>query len=322
MQSKRHIGESGFTLIEILIALTIMTLITVIVLGALAPWLTFKQAQDTDRKLQDLRQGLTAYYDTNAMAIDTDAAGNFGLFTTSVQASGTCAPQPAGFQSISSLISESGQMALRDGFGNDWCIFVSQPLFETRDGTSIWYRNIAIVSPGKNSLIEPGTGLDGQGKLTTAGDDRGIVINGFNIEYAKYKELTTRLTRISSMYETYFTTRFLASANRDITVDYFNSKFDSGNGVPPTNGKWSDASAFLAGVGILPNDTLTPWDALNTISNSIQIGNTSETVNGATVRSPDSTGIGVLPYTSLIRAQLPAPPGQTLYVVRSIVGNY
>jgi hypothetical protein len=58
------------------------------------------------------------------------------------------------------------------------------------------------------------------------------------------------------------------------------------------------------------------------MSNAIQVGNYNEQQNGQRVRSPGSTGTGILPYTALLRARIPDASGAERYVTRVVVGNY
>jgi len=318
--------QAGFTLIEALVTLAIITAISMVVLGALAPWVSFKQSIDTDRKLQDIKQGMLSYYDTTAMAIEAQAGGVFGPFVRSTPANGNCAEQSAAFSQVSGKFSESPQQLAKDGYGSPWCIFVSNALSETRDGVTLWYRNIAFVSAGRDSLLDAATSMDAQGNLRTGGDDTGMVVSGYDIEHAKLAETFKRMSRVAAMYETYFTTRFLAYPDRDITRYYFSTGgtgYDSSAGaaVGSTGGAWravGGSGGWLSGIGVSATDGVTPWEQFS----NIEVGNYTESVNGITARTPQSSGTGALPYTALLRARLPAPAGQTVYATQVVVGNY
>lgn len=314
-------NQAGFTLIEMLVTLAILTVISMVIMAALAPWVGFKNSIDTDRKLQDLKQGLVAYYDTTAMAIEAQAGGLFGPFVSSAVVNGNCAEQSAAFAQVSGKFSESPQVLAKDGYGSPWCIYISAPLSETRDGVRLYYRNIAFVSPGRNSTIDAGTGMDGNGNLTTGGDDTGMVVSGYDVEHAKLAETFRRMARVATMYETYFTTRFLAYPDRDITRYYFSrgaAGYDASGAVLSTNGAWAPAANVLSSIGVSATDAVTPWEQFS----NIEVGNYTESVNGITARTPQSSGTGALPYTALLRARLPAPAGQTVYATQVVVGNY
>jgi prepilin-type N-terminal cleavage/methylation domain-containing protein len=315
-------AQAGFTLIETLVALAVITAISMVVLGALAPWVGFKQSVDTERKLQDLKQGFIAYYDSNAMAIEAQGNGNFGPFVRSTpDANGSCADQADAFAQISGSFSESPQQLAKDGYANPWCVLISDALSQSRDGVKLWYRNIAFVSTGRDGKLDAGTRIDALGNLVTGGDDSAMVLPGYDLEYAKLKETQRRMSRVASMYETYFTTRFLAYPDRDITRYYFangGAGYDTSGAVASTGGNWSAVATALAGIGVAAVDAVTPWEQFN----NIEVGNFSESVNGVTVRSPQTSGTGALPYTALLRARLPAPAGQTVYATQVVVGNY
>ena len=310
--------EGGFTLIETLVALALVTIISLVVMGALSPRMGFKQKMDTERRMQDIRQGLASLYTAKAMTIDKQSSGQFDLFRTSTLANSLCAAQLPAFEATSDYFSESPNQLARDGYANPWCIWVTAPLMELRDGVQLWYRNIILVSTGLDGVLDATTKVLPDGTLTTGGDDTGITVSGREIQYAKLQETLRRMNKVSQMYETYFTTRYLANASRDITVYYFSQAFDSAGLVASSGGTWSATATTLASIGVGASDAMSAWE----LDNSIDIGNATESLNGVTVRSPASSGTGALPYTALLRARVPAPPGQTPYAVQVVVGNY
>ncbi|KWU17836.1 hypothetical protein [Burkholderia cenocepacia] len=307
-----------FSLPEVLIALAVVTLISFVVIGSVGPWLGLKQNIDNDRKMLDFRNALTSLYDTQAMAAEQQASGTFFGFTTStIDGQGNCNVQSSPFVQLRTLINDSGTEAAHDGFGNPWCVFISPQMSSVHDGATVYYRNIGIVSAGRDGKLDGTSRMAANGTLTLGGDDVGFVVSGYDIQAAKLKETMDRMNRIATTYEGYFTTRFLSYADRDITRDYFSTAYDSGGSILSTGGVWANTSSLNA-IGVSPSDAVTPWES----NNAIQMGNNTEQVNGITVRSPATSGTGVLPYTALLRAQLPAPAGVTNYVTRVAVGNY
>lgn len=318
--------QSGFTLIEILVALAILTIISVVLLSSLAPWMDFKHELDTQDKLNDIQQGLVAYYEANAFAIDSNPGSVLGGFTTNAPAGGPnayCSTELPAFSTASSYFSNSAQYLSVDGYKQNWCVFVSPPLSATVDGIILWYHNIAFVSAGKNGHLDAGTSMDSSGVLHTSGDDVGVLISGYPIEQAKMTATLSRMHEINQAYSTYFTSRYLAYADRDVTRDYFSSKWDTSSAgaslVGDTAGNWADASTLLQSpLGLGPSDTVSDWEA----NNSIQVGNDTESQGSVQVRSPDTTGSGSLPYTALLRAQVPSPTGTSEYLLSTVIGNY
>jgi prepilin-type N-terminal cleavage/methylation domain-containing protein len=310
--------QRGFTLVETLVALALITMISLVVMGALAPWMTFKQKMDSDRRMQDVRQAFTALYNSQGMAIDQSAGGSFLGFTSSTWTVGArCASQVAAFQGVATYLSEAPQQIANDGFVNPWCLYVSGPLKEVRDGAELWYRNIALLSMGPNGVLDSTVAADGT--LTINEDDSGIVISGREIQGEKLKETLYRLNRIGQVYETYFTTRYLATASRDVTLDYFSKLYDTTGSVDATSAGWTSAYTALLNIGVSAQDAKTPWE----LNNDIQVDNYSQVQGTAKVRSPVTTGTGALPYTALLRAPLPTPPSAPqAYAVQVVVGNY
>lgn len=318
-QAKRP--AKGFTLAEVLVTLTLISTISMVVIGALAPWLALKQSVDNDKRLNDIRQGIYTKYNENAMAVEAQPAGNFfGLKNSTIDAAGNCITDLAGFQGLSNYITDSGAQAAKDGFGNPFCVFISNQLSTQREGTTLYYRNIAIVSPGKNGLINPKTRMvRSTGEISFHDDDVGFLVSGHEIQLRKLTETLARMSRIANTYETYFSTRFLSYPDRDITRNYFSKEWDPTGAVNSTKGSWVNAQALLSSIGVSPSDTYSAWE----LDNQIVVGNYNEIANGVRARSPASTGIGRLPYSALIVAQIPAPAGATkTYITRVAVGNY
>lgn len=310
----------GFTLVEVLISLALIATISLILMGALAPWVGMKQKLDTERRLQDVRQGVAAIYEAQAMAIERSPAGTFSGFSTNASdpGSGGCVLQDAGFTANAQWFSEPPQAISRDGYGNPWCIRVSVSLKEVRDGADLWFRNVIVISTGPDGALNAATSVSPLGVLTLGGDDVGITVTGREIQASKLQETLRRMTRAGQTYETYFTVRFLANASRDITVDYFSTAYDPGGQVASTSGAWAKVALALGGIGVSGQDALSAWE----LDNSLEVGNFNETVNGVQVRSPGSTGTGNLPFTAQIRARLPAPSGMSVYASQGVIGNY
>ena len=321
LQAGARARQRGFTLPEVMVALTVITIISIVVIGALGPWLSLKQSIDNDRRLSDLRQGVYHRYQDNAMAVESQAAGTFfGMTNSTVDGFGNCVTATAGFQGMNNYITDSGLQAARDGYGNPLCVFVSNQLSSVQEGTTLYFRNIAIVSPGRDGKMEPDTRMNvANGTITFHGDDIGFVVSGYEIQHGKLRETLLRMSRIANTYEAYFSTRFLSYPDRDITRNHFSRTWDSSGSVASTGGAWQPALTLLGAIGVSPSDAYSAWET----NNQIMVGNHTEAANGVQVRSPATTGVGRLPYSALVTAQIPSPAGAgPAYVTRVAVGNY
>lgn len=316
MSGNRFRTEQGFTLPEVLISLALISLISLVVMGALGPWVEFKQKLDTERKLQDVKSGIQAVYAARGLAIEDQADGVFAGFVNSVPAAAPsgdlqCAEQLAAFAADASFFSDSAATVAKDGWANPWCIFVSPALSEARDGTTLWYRNIAVVSTGADGRVDPTTELQADGTLVVGGDDFGTLVSGRELQGAKLKETLRRLSRVAQVYEGYFTARFLAAADRDITRYYF------ADGLASTGSAWSPVATTLNSVGVGNSESVSPWEDPN---NTIEVNNFDGVVGTIQARTPATTGTGVLPYTALLRTRIPGPG--PLYAAQVVVGAY
>ena len=318
----------GFTLVEILIAMTLLTLISAFMLSSLGPWLAFKQKLDTDRKLMEVKALFSTIYERNAWTVETDPGPVFtfsgGVLTNSPMNGATCVSQIAALNGLSQYFSDGLPAGEQDGHGNPFCILISPQLTQFYNGLPVYYHNIALVSMGRNAVKEAGTSINpANGALTLAGDDTGILITGFTIHSKKYQETADRLDRVAKLYEQYFTARFLSNPARDVTIDYFaagnpSGSWDTSGGTVPGTGLFAGPgadpiSSVLASLGIGPEEGQSAYE----INNTMYVANFNETVPaGPAVRS--SVGGTPPPFTAILYA--PMPGGTNL--VKIATGNY
>jgi prepilin-type N-terminal cleavage/methylation domain-containing protein len=328
-------AQSGFSLVEVLITLALVTILSVTALNVLAPWLNFKQALDTDRKLQDMRQSLQNAYAANAMLAESPANTGrvfLGLAHDAAAPGSACDAAGANGMALSSALlstylTEAGTAAANDGSANPLCFFISPQLTRDVEGVRMHYHMLAVVSTGRDGVLDAGTAFDpltGQLTFADGSDDRGVVVNGYAVQYEKYRDTLERMNRLAALYESYFTTRFMNTADRDVSRNYFyrnGAGGDPGGSINAT-GTWTSALSVMGNaLGVSAVDATSTYES----ENSIEVGNNQEsvTVRGqtTTVRSPASLGTGSTPpYTALLRARLPGAADN--YLVRAVVGSY
>lgn len=314
--------QRGFTLTEILIALSILSLITVVTLGAIGPWMDFRQNLETERKLLETKEGMLTYYRDNAFALEQTTADVFGPFVEStITPYGNCAAQGAAFRTLGFSLSDGGDKAAMDGFANPFCVFIGPQRSRAFDGATLYYRHLAIVSTGADGKLDAATRLNpATDALELGGDDRGLTVNGLGVQKEKYQATVRRLERVTEMLETYFTTRFLQAADRDVSRYYFSVTYDSGGAVPTTGTPYAPVTPALANIGVSPDLGTTAWELNNQIVfNNADGGSLSAGVPAP--RTPATTGTSALPYTTVVAARIPSP-GAAQYVGRVAVGNY
>ena len=332
--NKKHKAK-GFTLIEILISLAILTVISLFLLSFLTPWMTFKQKLDTDRKLTEMKSLITSVYERNAWAVDSVSTADFTyaggvLSTSTLTASRACNSQLPALTALASYFTDGLPSGESDGYGNTFCFLISPRLPAPQNGVTLYYHNVAVVSAGRDMALDAGTSIDAvTGALTLGGDDTGVLINGYTIADKKYRETAARLARVATMYESYFTAKFLENAARDVTIDYFGNTtagcagaWDATGTIGCTAGAIETPAVSIASVlsplGIGPEEGQSSYESNNTM----YVANYNETLAQAsgttTVRS--SNGGAAPPFTALLYAALPGP--QPNYVIKVAVGNY
>ena len=187
-------AQSGFTLLEIVIAIALMILITAVIMLGLGPWLKFKQRMETDIILKDLEQATTALYKAHAFTIDDapiNAGSGLGAIdgTLGMASSGglTLTAASAGTPTILASTCDTyntagGALAnndtsllvpmlkplqpylakpldnvVLDGFNNRICVLVSPRLQRNVNGVPILYHAVAFISVGDNGHLDTNT---------------------------------------------------------------------------------------------------------------------------------------------------------------------
>jgi type II secretory pathway pseudopilin PulG len=354
---KTNNNSAGFTLIEVVIAIGLIVLLTTVLLSSFGPWLRYKQRLDTETRLHDVSQSIKALYKANAGSVDNaehasamttsafgnpmsamllndgrsfnsncPAAGGSGAFdaaeTTTNNIESNLAPlQPFAATPVANIA--------RDGFNNGICVLVSPLQSATVDGAKVQYHSIAVVALGETAQMDPATAFapDPSGRWTLTldpnGANRGVVVDGYQIQVDNIKLTNERLARFAKAYETYFNVRYLVHPARDITLDYFymdngatgapnrgdSNNADPGNVVRESRGTLGStwvASSFdnvlSSGPNIAANLGISAADALDAWGRPILFDNRSNMVSAGT----DSTGAPRLPpFTAVFITLLP-----------------
>lgn len=226
----------GFTLIEIMVSLAVVTLMAALLYPGFGYAVRFVQRVQTQARLRTLETAVTQAYSANA--INVDGFGGAGTvyfptggtaygypFTTGAAAtlspSGTWVFQP-GFVYLSQHYGEAAEDYALDAFHKPLEVFVSNTLYATWSGYPVYYHVLAFVSSDGRARFDPGTTFNPTtGKLTLGGHDLGVVISGLSIETGLYEQTLQTMREIASAYGAYFTSLYLNSVNRDPSVDYF-----------------------------------------------------------------------------------------------------
>jgi prepilin-type N-terminal cleavage/methylation domain-containing protein len=322
IQSKVH---RGFTLIEMMVAMALASILIVLISNATGPGITFFARLETDSRLKDLRVALTAAYNDNATKVDATSAAVFttalGTVTPLVPSvNNLCVGSPTMFNAIARYLNTSASDAWHDGFGRSFCVYITPIQNISVNSITFNYHSIAIVSAGVDGAIDSNTALSGLGILTLGGDDKGVLIDGRSLMQDKVSQSLAIVNRSADAYQTYFNTRYLANTTRDISVDYFantdrggnpSNSWDFGGAMPNTGGN----AVNMVNIGAHTVLGLTLSDVTDAFGQILMIDNSSDAV-----RNPqNSTGALQTPgFTARISTVLPG--GQQLS--RTVIGSY
>lgn len=324
-ETARMKKQQGFTLLEMMFAMGLASILIVLISNATGPGITFFSRLETDGRLKDLRMALTAAYNDNATTVDavssavfTTPAGTLAQLTPTVN--NLCVGGPTTFTAIGRYLATSASDIWHDGFGRSFCVYITPMQSITVNSITFNYHSVAVVSAGVDGAIDTTTSLSPVGVLTLGGDDKGILIDGRALMQDKVSQSLAVVNRSADAYQTYFNTRYLANTTRDISIDYF-AKSDRGgnassswdvNGSMPNSGGAAVSMTAISAHTVLG---LTPSDITDAFGQILLIDNSSDAV-----RNPqNSTAALQTPgYTARISTALPG--GQTLS--RTVVGAY
>ncbi|HXN15804.1 MAG TPA: hypothetical protein VN878_05470, partial [Usitatibacter sp.] len=216
----------GFTLVELTIATLIIAVLCFSFLGGYSFLARTSSELATRDRMERLRIAFVAAYRVNARAIEASGGREVFFAEGSTIADGTDATNAAtlaALRQVAAYGSLSPVEAQVDDFQGRFRYLVSNRLSTAMPGGyTLFYRKIAIVSPGYNGVVEAGTTMNAStGLLSVAGDDAAVVVDGFQIARELAEQSVERVERIAKSYERYFTNRYLANAARDVSVDYF-----------------------------------------------------------------------------------------------------
>jgi prepilin-type N-terminal cleavage/methylation domain-containing protein len=310
--------QRGFSALEIIVAVVIVGMLSVALLGSYTAWVDQSSKDETRLRLRLLKNAFTEGYRRELLTVSAAGGPPAVTFGGVAMTSGADASAAllAPLQPYGSL---SAGVLARDGFGRPMRIFVSNELNQVVAGTTLFYRIIALVAPGRNGVVnsvwDPATGT-----LTLAADDAAEIVNGYAAVREVYDDTTERLGRLAATYQNYFLTRYLANPARTISTNYF-ANTDPAGGASPN---WDTTGGVASSRGIAVVATavnldaalgLAPADVNTAFGQPILVDNSSDAVN-----QPNNTTATrqLPPYTARVIA--PLPGGAQL--IRTVAGIY
>lgn len=293
----------GISLIEVVIAVSIVSIMAAIAAATFGPWIAFRQGLETERRLKELAVAMQAAYRDNAVAMEA-AAGAQLAYPGGPIANGTVATATT-FQAIARYSSLSSAQLGNDGFNRPVQIYVTPRLSTTIDGATLYYHMAAVVSGGRNGQIDAGTSFNSAtGRLTLSGDDKGFVLDGYRIQRELFDATAERMRRIVDGWQRYYQGRYLADSARSASVDYFGSPgtpailWDSGSAVAHSGGTDKPATT----IGLHSALGLSTADVTDAYGQEIRADNSS-----SQTRNPGQadSAMALPPYTARVLTQLP-----------------
>lgn len=317
---------SGFSLLEIMVAIAIMGVLTFAVVPQMRFLADLQSEHDTKTRLTELITGMRAAYKVNIATIDGDelAVINFGARGNTNPSTATadqrCNSTTADYSPWSEFTGQAAGVLARDGYGAPFCIFINARSSMLIDGVTVYYHSIAFVSGGRNNVLDAGTALDGQGNLALAGDDIGMLFDGRKLATERYNTTVENMRRVVSAYEQYFASRFASDPSKSTSINYFACgdnttcppgapvpRWDSGGSMPTTCG---GSIPLYSTTGISPHAVLglSRSDVTDGFGTVMKVDNCTDNV-----RSPNHSGtdnMKIPPYTAAVTTTIPG--GQTI----------
>lgn len=310
----------GFSLVEILVAISLMAIMTVAVAPQLKYLVNFESGMQTQNLLSELQSGFAAAYQANVNTIEANPTAVLSFPAGTVlpavaAAGGRCTASVAAFVPWSDYTGHAAGSLVADGYGAPLCVFINPQSAVTLNGVNLYYHVVAFVSTGPNHVLDNGTGLSAQGNLLLAGDDTGVVFNGQSFVLGQYNLTVTKMQNVAQALSAYYLMRYQADPTRSASIDYWSngagssylSRWDSNNTPPSNQIPWENTATNILTSNISTALSLSQNDVTDGFGNIFMFENASNNV-----RSPDNTSSPMTfpPYTALISTQLPG--GSTL----------
>ena len=309
-------GSRGFSLVEILVAISLMAIITVSVAPQLKYLVNFQSGMQTQNLLSELQSGFAAAYQANVNSIESNPNAVLSFPAGAVaqalpSGTGRCTATVATFVPWSDYTGHAAGSLATDGYGAPLCVFISPQSALAINGVNLYYHVVAFVSTGPNRVLDAGTGLNpATGNLTLAGDDTGVTFNGQSFVLGQYNQTVSKMQNIAQALSAYYLMRYQSDPTRSASIDYwsngvgsaYTSRWDSNN-TPINQIPWENTAVSIISSGISTALSLSQNDVTDGFGNIFKFENAS--VN---VRSPDNGGTYAMtfpPYTALISTTLP-----------------
>ena len=316
--------SAGFSLVEILVAISLMAIMTVAVAPQLKYLVNFQSGMQTQNLLSELQSGFAAAYQANVSTIEANPSAVLSFPSVTVPgavvqvqqalASGTgrCTATAATFAPWSDYTGHAASSLATDGYGAPLCVFISPRMAVTLNGVNLYYHVVAFVSTGPNRVLDNGTGLTAQGNLTLYGDDTGVAFNGQSFVLGQYNQTVTKMQNVAQALSAYYLMRYQADPTRSSSIDYWSngagsaypSRWDLNNTPTSNQIPWETAATNMVTSTISTVLSLSQNDVTDGFGHIMQFENAS-----SNVRSPDSgaanSPMTFPPYTALISTTLP-----------------
>ena len=301
--------SAGFTLVELLIALVTLTLMLSLMAPSLGPFINYDQRKTTGRKLEQIRAAMLLGYRDNAFVMEGSAAQQLTFNGVTIENGAVAAAGAGGtFSGLARYSQLSPDQMVVDGYNRRVQVFVTNRLSRPVHGQNVFFHMAAVVSGGENGALHASTTFDANtGILTLAGDDMGVVVDGFEVQRELFDLTFKRMSRVADAYQSYFQARYLSDPARDISIDYFAATQPDGT----TSSRWDGGGTFRtsagagAGLGTLNADVALGMSAAEYVDgwgNTIMVDNSS-----ALVRHPNNATVSMQtpPYSARIGTTLP-----------------
>lgn len=314
-------SQRGFSLLEVMVAMVVMAILTVVVTSSLGGVMRWYGKSMTTHRLTQLQDGMSQAYAENMAIAEADTNSEIaladGVISESTTSAGQrCSTTASTFSAASPFLDMSTSAAYLDGFNRPLCVFVTPQQTTTMSGVTLYYHSIAIVGMGASGYLNSGTTFSSDGTLTLGGDNQGIVIDGRTIAARQFADTRARMMKITQAVESYFLGRFQAGTSPSTMIDYFgtssgSSTWDTEGSMPITGGAAMNTDAsYYQPLGLSVDDVTDPY------GQSFYFDNAS-----SAVRSPSNGSASMNstpPWSARVYTTL---PGNVAYV-QSAIGTY
>ena len=238
--------ESGFSLLETIVAVSILSITITIVFFGVSNFVDRSEVQENEKYIQSLANAFKSHYESYAFEVESNSGASYNLPSQGISINNG-AISTSSLESLEAMSRSVSIPNLRftDGFNQPFKILISNRLEKEYQGVYIPYRVIAIVSNVDGDFVNGVPDFDttmnvNTGEVNINDGELVSTFNTYKTQVNKFIETKKKIDKIANAYTQFYWSRYNQSSGGGIrSRNYFasgGSNWDSGTSIARTCG--------------------------------------------------------------------------------------